>query len=102
MQLETLHDPTWLIPLPLPLPTKAAALRDDQSLMEDVWISPSTGTVPLWMEDKSVRSGIRGLRKLDRCVEEQRRLGVEADNLWRWYGEELAAVELALRMPGSR
>ena len=33
----------------------------------------------------------------DRCLEERKRLGDEGDNLCRWYGDELAAVELALR-----
>ncbi len=35
----------------------------------------------------------------DRCLEERWRLGNEADNLCRWYGRELAAVELAIRTP---
>jgi len=39
--------------------------------------------------------------KQDRCLEEQRRLGIEADNLCRWYGNELAAIELTLRTPES-
>ena len=40
--------------------------------------------------------------KQDRCLEEQHRLSVEADNLFQWYGNELAAVELALRIPESK
>lgn len=71
--------------------------------MEDVWIEPvnDSDQVPLWLEDQNVRQGIRGLLKRDRCVEERHRLGMESDNLCRWYGTELAAVELALRTPGS-
>ncbi|KAF8124776.1 hypothetical protein EV363DRAFT_1177524 [Boletus edulis] len=99
MQLELLHNPEWMIPLPHSLPTKLAELRDTQTLMEDVWITPSVGTVPLWMEDKSVRFGIRGLLKSDRCVEEEKRLRNEAENLCRWYGDELGATELALLTP---
>ncbi|KAF8430674.1 hypothetical protein L210DRAFT_3417312 [Boletus edulis BED1] len=98
-QLEELHDATWFIPLPKPLPTKLNELRNHESLMEDVWITPSIGEIPRWMNDQVVRGGIRAMLKRDRCVEEQQRLGMEADNLCRWYGNELAAVELALRLP---
>ena len=96
-QLEQLYDPASSIPLPTPLPTKLNKLRNHQSLMEDVWISPSTEEIPHWMEDQDVRHGIRAALKHNWCLEEQRRLGIEVDNLCCWYGAELAAVELALR-----
>jgi hypothetical protein len=67
--------------------------------MEDVWITPSTGEVPRWLEDSDVRDGIRALLKRERCREEQKRLGIEADNLLRFFGDELAALELSLRIP---
>ncbi|KAG1859382.1 hypothetical protein DFJ58DRAFT_840241 [Suillus subalutaceus] len=70
-------------------------------LMEDVWITPSHGEVPWWLDDTSTRDGIRALLKRDRCREEQVRLGVEADNLCRFFGNELGALELALRSPNS-
>jgi hypothetical protein len=35
--------------------------------------------------------------KIDRCMEEHRRLGIEADNLCRWFGRELAAIELSIQ-----
>ena len=95
-QLEELYDPALSIPLPIPLPTKLNDLRNHQSLMEDVWITPSEGQIPRWMEDQAVCDGIRAMLKCDRCLEEQRRLGIEADNLCQWYGAELAAVELAM------
>lgn len=101
-RLEELYDPTYGIPLPTPLPTKLNDLRNDQSLLEDVWISPSTGDIPRWLEDQDVRDGIRAMLKRDRCIEEQRRLGLEADNLCRWFGDELAAIELALLAPDSK
>ena len=69
--------------------------------MEDVWITPSQGQVPRWLEDQDVRHGIRGMLRLERCLEEQVRLGTESDNLCRWYGDELAAVELSLCTAGS-
>jgi len=97
--LEELYDPSYAIPLPTPLPTKLAELRNDQSLLEDVWITRSHGEVPLWLKDSDVRSAIRAMLKLDCCHEEQLRLGMEADNLCRWFGRELCAVEFALRQP---
>ncbi|KAG1863946.1 hypothetical protein C8R48DRAFT_833650 [Suillus tomentosus] len=52
-----------------------AASTDTQSnfkgLMEDVWITPSLGEVPRWLDDTSIRDGIRALLKRDRCREEQ-------------------------------
>ncbi|KAG9309099.1 hypothetical protein JVU11DRAFT_10983 [Chiua virens] len=84
------------IPLPQSLLTKLVELHEDQSLLEDVWITPSTRQVPLWLEDSDIHLGIQGLLKMDQCLEEQRRLGSEADNLCRWYGDKLAAVELSL------
>jgi hypothetical protein len=98
-KLEELYDPASNIPLPPPLPTKLAELRDDSALMEDVWITPSDEKPPAWLEDSDIRGGIRALMKLDRCLEEQRRLEMESDNLCRWFGRELGAVELALENP---
>ena len=70
--------------------------------MEDIWITPTTGGPPaLWLEDRDVRTGIQAMLKVDRCLEERRRLGWEADNLCQWFGRELAAVELALRRSKS-
>ncbi|KAG1769968.1 hypothetical protein EV702DRAFT_1181682 [Suillus placidus] len=99
-RLEALYDPHCGIPLPTPLLTRLTDLRNDQSLMEDIWIPPSTGKVPRWLDDQDVRDGIRAMLKRDRCVEEQQRLGLEADNLCRWCGDELSALELALLTPG--
>ena len=100
-KLDELYDTAYAIPLPTPLPTKLAELRNDQSLCQDVWISPSVGEIPRWLEDADVRDGIRGLLKRERCREEQRRLGVEADNMTRWFGLELCAIKLALRQTAS-
>jgi hypothetical protein len=102
MTLETLYKPEWDIPLPEPLPTQLAVLRDSSTLMEDVWITPMEGEVPRWLEDADVREGIRAILKVDRCLEERRRLGLEADNLCRWFGQELSAVEVALATPSSK
>jgi hypothetical protein len=97
-KLADLYDPASNIPLPLPLPTKLAELRDNSCLMEDIWITPSESDEILpWLEDSDIRGGIRAMVKSDRCVEEQRRLRMESDNICRWFGRELNAVELALK-----
>ncbi|KAI6045221.1 hypothetical protein EDC04DRAFT_2925069 [Pisolithus marmoratus] len=80
-QLSQLYDPSWAIPLPSSLPTKLVDLRNDVSLMEDVWIAPSPGETPRWLEDADMRDGIQALLKREHCLEEQRRLGLEADNI---------------------
>ncbi|KAG1718271.1 uncharacterized protein EDB91DRAFT_1258702 [Suillus paluster] len=95
-RLETLYDPSWGIPLPMALPTKLVDLRNNQTLMEDVWITPSAGDIPRWLDNSDVRGGIRTLLKHDRCQEEHQRLSIEADNLCRYFGDELCALELAL------
>lgn len=97
-RLASLYEPSWGIPLPSPLPTKLTELRNDPKLMEDVWITPSVGEVPRWLEDSCIRDGIHALKR-DRCEEEQIRLSIEADNLCRFFGDELAALELALQLP---
>lgn len=57
---------------------------------------------PLWLTDPSVRKGIRGMLKIDRCEEEQKRLGIEADGMCAWFGRELAAVTIALHSLDSK
>jgi len=67
--------------------------------MEDVWITPSTGDIPRWLGDLDVREGIRAMLKIDRCLEEQGRVVMEAENLCRWLGQEVATTELAIQSP---
>ena len=45
-QLEVLYKLEYAIPLPVPLPTKLADLRGDQTLLQDVWITHSSGDIP--------------------------------------------------------
>lgn len=101
-RLEDLYDPSWAIPLPEPLPVSLVGLRDRSNLMEDVWISRREEEVPPWLDDFNVRNGIRAMLKKDGCLNERRRLGLESDNLCRWLGRELAAVELAIRTPARK
>jgi len=95
--LVALSDPAANIPLPRHLKTNLSILQDDLYLMEDVWVHPSAEAAPLWLTDTKVRKGIRAMLKIDRCTEERRRLGIEADNLCRWFGRELTAVELSIQ-----
>ncbi|KIK01824.1 hypothetical protein K443DRAFT_122207 [Laccaria amethystina LaAM-08-1] len=102
-RLAELHNPDWGIPLPTALPTKLDELRGNGStiLMEDVWISQAPGEVPRWLEDVDVWEGIRAMLKIERCHEERVRIGAEADNLCRWFGREMSAVEVALELPSN-
>ena len=98
-RLHELHDSSIIIPIPSPLSMKLNDLRNDPTLLEDVWISPCIGEAPQWLEDPEARDGIRALLKRDQCQEEQCRLGRDADNMCRWFGRELTATELALQQP---
>ena len=100
-ELQEQYKPEWSFPLPSPLPTELGPLREDASLLADVWVTRPSNTKPKWLEDPQVRQGVRAVLEKDRCLEELRRLGMEADNLCRSYGRELTAVELALRNPRS-
>ena len=44
-QLSQLHDSSWAVPLPAPLPTTLVDLCCDLTLMQDVWITPSVGEI---------------------------------------------------------
>ena len=101
-ELAELHNPAWTIPLPISLPSKLNDLWNDQFLMEDIWIMPTKGWTPCWMEDQAVHDGIHAMLKRDWCLEEQCRLGIEADNLCQWYSAELAALELAMHTSESK
>ncbi|KAI6027128.1 hypothetical protein EDC04DRAFT_2605994 [Pisolithus marmoratus] len=50
-----------------------------------------------WLGDADVRDGIQALLKHERCLEEQRPLSLEADNLCQWFGYELSTIQVALR-----
>jgi len=66
--------------------------------MEDVWVSPLPGDIPRWLDDSDVREGIQAMIKIERCQEEEDRLCREADNLCHWFGSELTALEVAIRV----
>lgn len=89
------------VPVPRQLSTKLTILRDDPYLMEDVWVHEASDSPPAWLTEVDVRKGIRAMLKIDRCQEEQRRLGAEADNLCSWFGRELSALSIAMTTPKS-
>ncbi|KAK7064632.1 hypothetical protein R3P38DRAFT_2492092 [Favolaschia claudopus] len=99
--LEKLRPPHCSIPSPSPLSTQLNGLCNDPTLHEDVWITPSQGPIPRWLNDEDVRDGIRSLHVLDRCSEEVVRLNLERDNLRRWLSEEVAIVEQAKQAMGD-
>ncbi|KAG2008989.1 hypothetical protein CC2G_014365 [Coprinopsis cinerea AmutBmut pab1-1] len=103
-QLVKLIKPEWGIVLPRELPVNLTELRDHSDLMEDVWLTPATGGAPppRWLESVDVRRGIRAMLTLERCQEEIVRLNLEADNMCRWYGREIASVEVAIRETPNR
>ncbi|KAK0433323.1 hypothetical protein EV421DRAFT_1997524 [Armillaria borealis] len=84
-------------PLPRRLSTDLAHLKNDDDLLQDVWIQTATTEVPAWLTDADVRRGIRAMLQLDRCLEERRRLGREADNLLTWFERELIALEISFK-----
>ncbi|KAJ6613526.1 hypothetical protein B0H10DRAFT_1647301, partial [Mycena sp. CBHHK59/15] len=94
--LVALIPPKCPIPLPQPLSTELNGLRNDHVLHEDVWITPSEGVIPRWLNDSDVRDGIRALHTTDRCAEEVVRLQLERQNMSRWLDEEIATIEFVL------
>ncbi|KAJ7825154.1 hypothetical protein B0H13DRAFT_1918764 [Mycena leptocephala] len=67
---------------------RSQGLRNDPSLHDDVWIIPSEGEIPRWLDDADMRDGIRALHSADRCVEESNRIRPEIENMSRWLKEE--------------
>ncbi|KAK6996412.1 hypothetical protein R3P38DRAFT_2799725 [Favolaschia claudopus] len=96
--LERLSPPRSSIPVPSPLSTQLNVLRNGPSLHEDVWITPSDGPIPRWLNDEDVKDGIRSLHVLDRCAEEIIRLNLERDNLRRWLAEEKEIVQRSIEL----
>ncbi|KAJ7206085.1 hypothetical protein GGX14DRAFT_551559 [Mycena pura] len=89
-EFERLRPPNCRTPVPRPLSTQLSELRDDPALHEDVWVTPSEGNIPRWLDDEDVRQGIQSIHAVDRCVEEDRRLGLERVNMWQWLEQEFA------------
>lgn len=97
--LKSFDIPRKDFPLPSSLPTDLTELRNDDSLMYDVWTDSNTVDLKnqAWLIDPKLREGIRFYHDMNRSVEEYRRLGREAENLLRFYSLELRALEITLR-----
>ncbi|KAJ7344058.1 hypothetical protein DFH08DRAFT_810591 [Mycena albidolilacea] len=94
--LGRLRPPGCSIAIPHPLPMKLSLLREDASLHEDVWLTPSEGEIPRWLDDADVRDEIWALHTFDQCQEEPRWLHMERRNLTEWLSHELTVVERAM------
>lgn len=88
-------------PLPQPLSTELAKLKDDPALLEDVWMSGDVGASPAWLTDADVRRAIRAMHICDRCAEESKRLDVEASSLQTWMVGQIRVLDSALQDPDS-
>lgn len=97
-KLKHLHRRSYRVPLPKPLPIKLDELRNHSNILEDVWILPQD-KIPRWVEDSSIRKGIRAMLRQDQVVVERRRLGAERDNMTAWFGRELSAIRVASVIP---
>jgi hypothetical protein len=66
----------------------------DDEIWQDIGLDDETTghAVPRWLGDEDVRSGIKARIQLDRCLEEEHRLGLERCNLQDWMGEEWALL----------
>ncbi|KAG6806746.1 hypothetical protein H0H92_006362 [Tricholoma furcatifolium] len=71
------------------------AIWQDVGLTEDV--SSMDLTPPPWLADESVRSGIRAVLELDRCMEEIERLRHECQSLRLWFSEEWEVVNNVIK-----
>ncbi|KZV88475.1 hypothetical protein EXIGLDRAFT_696648 [Exidia glandulosa HHB12029] len=87
-------------PLPQTLSLNLTELKEDPTLLEDVWLGTDSDTPrPAWLLDASVRRGIRAMHLLDRCSEERARLDREEQTLHDWLVGEIRAVNHALQQP---
>ncbi|KAJ2936344.1 hypothetical protein H1R20_g751, partial [Candolleomyces eurysporus] len=93
---KSLYKPQWNIPVPEQLPEEISLLKKDPGLLEDVWISSAPSTTYQWLYDSEIREAMRAVHRKERCVEEKQRIGMEMDNLCRWFGTEIMAAEIAL------
>ncbi|KAJ2914823.1 hypothetical protein MD484_g5591, partial [Candolleomyces efflorescens] len=100
-KLAKARPPKCTIPVPKPLPSTLKLLKACPDLMESVWIEPIDPQKQRWVHDAGIRSGIRAVHRLERCAEETRRLGREADNMCRWFGREVSAVAAAMQDPAN-
>lgn len=83
------------------------SLDVDDDIWQDVGLDDTlddpnaSAAPPLWLCDENVRSGIKAMLELDRCIEEEERLGWERSSLQVWYAEEWEVVCTAYNATGK-
>ncbi|RDB20395.1 hypothetical protein Hypma_012501 [Hypsizygus marmoreus] len=70
----------------------------DDDIWQDIGLDDDsdTGAIPAWLGDENTRNGIKAIVELDRCKEEEQRLGMEHCTMQEWMMEEWHAVLHAL------
>ncbi|KAF8957681.1 hypothetical protein BDZ97DRAFT_1669429 [Flammula alnicola] len=77
------------------------ALDVDDDIWQDIGLddtldNPHASVAPpLWLSDDNVRSSIKAMLELDRCIEEEDRLAWERSSLQFWFAEEWDVVSMA-------
>ena len=83
------------------------ALDVDDDIWQDIGLddtlddSNASAPPPLWLCNKNVRSSIKAMLQLDRCIEEEERLGWERSSLQVWYAEEWEILGVAYEATGN-
>ncbi|KII83000.1 hypothetical protein PLICRDRAFT_76994, partial [Plicaturopsis crispa FD-325 SS-3] len=70
----------------------------DDDIWQDIGLDDDengNGEIPLWLGDDNVREGIRARLELDRCIEEEARLGKERCAMQEWMLEEWMVLKEA-------
>jgi len=77
------------------------SLDVDDAIWQDVGLDEEhDGPVPQWLGDDNVRTGIKALLELDRCLEEETRLRKERCVMQEWMLEEWNSVQIACQAAG--
>ncbi|KDR74548.1 hypothetical protein GALMADRAFT_70781 [Galerina marginata CBS 339.88] len=86
---------------PLPMELEGLFKLDvDDNIWQDIGLTDDNDDqmgVPLWLGNEDVRTGIKWLLQLDRCIEEERRLEAEKISMFQWMREEWVIAETALQ-----
>ena len=70
----------------------------DDDIWQDIGLAETDGSTdpPLWLCDEDIRTGIKAMLELDRCLEEEPRLLMERRSLQEWFAEEWIVVKWAM------
>jgi hypothetical protein len=56
------------------------------------------GSIPGWLGDENIRTGIKNLLELDRCQEEEVRLHMERCAMQEWMMEEWTCLDATIKL----